>query len=92
MAASARDRQKAPEAVLFGQTLRRLRQERHWSQEQLAEAAGVTLNYIGNLERGEQGPSLHILVRLALALEMGIAELLKDFGFDVMRSLLRYPP
>jgi transcriptional regulator with XRE-family HTH domain len=87
MAASARDRGKAPEAVLFGQSLRRMRQERQWSQEQLAEAAGVTLNYIVNLERGEQGPSLHILVRLAMALEMDLPELLGDFGRGAMRRL-----
>lgn len=88
MVASARDRSKAPEAVLFGQSLRRMRQERQWSQEQLAEAAGVTLNYIGNLERGEQGPSLHILVRLARALEMDLPELLGDFGRGALRRLL----
>jgi transcriptional regulator with XRE-family HTH domain len=87
MAASARDRSKAPEAVLFGQILRRKRQERQWSQAQLAEAAGVTLNYIGNLERGEQGPSLHILIRLAMALEMDLPALLADFGRATMRRL-----
>jgi transcriptional regulator with XRE-family HTH domain len=65
-----------------------MRQERQWSQEQLAEAAGVTLNYIGNLERGEQGPSLHILVRLARALEMDLPELLGDFGRGALRRLL----
>jgi DNA-binding XRE family transcriptional regulator len=57
-----RDRKKAPRPS-FGQSLRGLRLERNWSQEQLAEAASVTLNYVGNLERGE-GPSLHILIRL----------------------------
>jgi transcriptional regulator with XRE-family HTH domain len=64
-----------------------MRHERQWSQEQLAEAAGVTLNYIGNLERGEQGPSLHILVRLAMALEMDLPELLADFGRAAIRRL-----
>ena len=87
MATSAHDRRKAPEAVLFGQSLRRLRLEHDWSQEQLAEAAGVTLNYIGNLERGEQGPSLHILVRLALAFEIDVPTLLGDFQRSAIRKL-----
>ena len=51
-----------------------------WSQEQLVEAAGVTLNYIGNLERGEQGPSLHILVRLVLAFEIDVPALSATFS------------
>src|SRR3954464_6503533 len=60
-------RQKATEAVMFSEALRRFRTARGWSQEQLSAEAGVTLNYVGNLERGEQGPSLHILIKLARA-------------------------
>ncbi|HYK04390.1 MAG TPA: helix-turn-helix transcriptional regulator [Thermoanaerobaculia bacterium] len=78
---------KAPEALLFGQSLRRLRTERGWSQERLAEAAGITLNYVGNLERGEQGPSLHVLVRLARALEIDLSVLVSDFRRDTIRKL-----
>lgn len=82
-----RERAKAPEAVLFGQSLRALRMERGWSQERLAVEAGITLNYVGNLERGEQGPSLHILVRLARALEMDLPALVADFGHEAIRKL-----
>jgi transcriptional regulator with XRE-family HTH domain len=78
---------KAPEAVLFGQSLRRLRTERDWSQDRLAEAAGITLNYVGNLERGEQGPSLHILIRLAQAFDVDLPALVGDFRRDAIRKL-----
>ncbi len=87
MAATKQERFKAPEAVLFGQSLRRFRNARDWSQERLAEAAGITLNYVGNLERGEQGPSLNVLVRLAKALEMDVPTLLADFRRDVVRKM-----
>ena len=87
MAGTKNDRRKAPEAVLFGQSLRRLRTERDWSQEKLAEQAGITLNYVGNLERGEQGPSLHVLVRLARALEVDVPTLVGEFRRDVVRKL-----
>jgi len=80
-------RQKASEAVLFGEALRRFRTARGWSQEQLAVEAGVTLNYVGNLERGEQGPSLHILIKLARAFEMDVPTLLQDFRGDALRKL-----
>ena len=87
MATKQRDRRKAPEAVLFGNALRRLRTERGWSQERLAEAAGITLNYVGNLERGEQGPSLNILVRLARALDTDVPTLLAEFSTAVFRRM-----
>jgi transcriptional regulator with XRE-family HTH domain len=87
MATTRRDTRKAPEALLFGQSLRRFRAEKGWSQERLAEAAGITLNYVGNLERGEQGPSLHVLVRLARALEMDLSVLVSDFRRDAIRKL-----
>lgn len=87
MAGTKSDRGKAPEAILFGKSLRRFRTERDWSQEKLAEQAGITLNYVGNLERGEQGPSLHVLVRLARALEVDLPTLLGDFRRDVVRKL-----
>ncbi|MGH9419435.1 MAG: helix-turn-helix domain-containing protein, partial [Thermoanaerobaculia bacterium] len=67
--------------------LRRFRTDRGWSQERLAELAGVTLNYVGNLERGEQGPSLHVLVRLARALEVDLGVLLADFRRETIRKL-----
>lgn len=72
---------------MFGNTLRRLRTERDWSQERLAEAAGITLNYVGNLERGEQGPSLNILVRLARALETDVPTLLAEFNNTTIQKL-----
>lgn len=87
MATKQRNRRKAPEAVLFGNALRRLRTERGWSQERLAEAAGITLNYVGNLERGEQGPSLNILVRLARALETDLPTLLAEFNSTIIRRI-----
>lgn len=87
MAAVDHNRRKAPEAVMFGESLRRFRIDRGWSQERLAEAAGITLNYVGNLERGEQGPSLNILLRLARALEIDAPTLLAAFGRDALRKL-----
>lgn len=80
-------RKKAPEAVLFGRKLRQIRAERGWSQEQLAASAGVSLNYIGNLERGEQGPSLNIILRLARAFEIDGARLLEVFRAETVKKL-----
>ncbi|MGH6957468.1 MAG: helix-turn-helix domain-containing protein [Caulobacteraceae bacterium] len=48
--------------------LRRLRQSKHLSQEELAARAEVSGNYVGILEREEKAVSIDVLERLAEAL------------------------
>lgn len=52
----------------FGLVLRRLRDERGLSQEDLAAASGVGRSFIAKLELGPNQPSLTTLFRLAGAL------------------------
>jgi transcriptional regulator with XRE-family HTH domain len=75
------------EAEIFGAGLRRLRLEREWTQEQLADAAGLTTTYVGQVERGAKVPSLTVVLRLARGLAVTPAELLADFTPSLMRSL-----
>lgn len=60
-------------AKQVGARLRAYRQQKHYSQEKLAELAGVHPTYIGQLERGEKNASLETLEKVcrALALPMG---------------------
>lgn len=75
------------EAKIFGHRLRQLRIARGWTQEQLAEAAGITSTYTSDLERGEKVPSLSILLRLARAFDISVAELLQDFTTEAVRRM-----
>ena len=54
-----------------------LRLAQNLTQEQLAEKASVTQQYIGLLERGERTPSLGMLQRLAKAFGVKITYLLE---------------
>jgi len=63
----------------FGTTVRRLRDERGYSQEELAERAGLHRNYVGGVERGERNVGLENIVRLARALSVRPSELFVDF-------------
>lgn len=53
----------------LGKQVRELRRKRGWSQEFLAAEAGLNINYLGGIERGERNPSLKNLARIADALE-----------------------
>jgi len=62
--------------VLLGQNVRRLRQQRRLSQEELALDAGMKRSYLSDLERGTRNPSVKALGRLAEALSVDPAVLL----------------
>jgi transcriptional regulator with XRE-family HTH domain len=47
------------------------------SQADLAEKAGLSREYIARLETGHHDPSLSVLVKLAKALKVKLAELLE---------------
>ena len=61
---------------ILAQNLRRLRQDRGLTQEELADLAGVNRNYVGMIEREENAASVDVLESLAKALKVRAAELL----------------
>jgi transcriptional regulator with XRE-family HTH domain len=63
--------------TLFGERVRLLRQARGLSQEALALAAGLDRTYIGGVERGERNISLLNIQKIAQALGVSLADLLK---------------
>jgi transcriptional regulator with XRE-family HTH domain len=65
---------------IFGKRLRELRQKRGVSQEKLAEMADLHRNYVGVLERGGQYASLDAICKLAHALKVKPADLLKTLS------------
>jgi transcriptional regulator with XRE-family HTH domain len=61
----------------FAAHVRRLRKDARWSQEELGEHAGIHRTYIGAMERGEANVTLDHLQRIADALKVDVAELLR---------------
>lgn len=51
----------------------------HFSQEQLAEYAGVHRTYVGFVERAERGITLLTLYKITKALDIKLEELFKGF-------------
>lgn len=55
--------------------LRQLRRDKGWSQEKLAEEAGIHRTYLAGIERSLRNPSLENLVKLANAVGVTLTEL-----------------
>jgi transcriptional regulator with XRE-family HTH domain len=62
---------------VFAANLRRLRNAKGLSQEDLAYEADVNRSYMSTLEKGASYPGLEVIGKLAAVLEVEPAELLK---------------
>ena len=62
-------------AVVFGLTLRKLREESGLTQEQLGFEAGLRRTYISILELGQQQPTLTTILKLARPLRRSAGEI-----------------
>src|SRR6185436_4320482 len=74
---AARSRWRVPKrtdtvAKAVGRRIRLLRMARQWSQERLADEAGMHRTYMWGIEQGVRNPSLRHLARLADALDVTI--------------------
>jgi transcriptional regulator with XRE-family HTH domain len=63
---------------LVGRNLQRLRKERGLSQEELAFASDLHRTYISGVERGVRNPTVTVLARIAVALEVEADALLRS--------------
>lgn len=61
----------------LGLNLRRFREKEGWSQEELADRTGLHRTYISGIERGIRNPTLMIIEKIAIALKVPPADLLK---------------
>lgn len=61
----------------FGKRVRELRKLKGWSQEELADKAGLHRTYVGTIERGEQNVSIDNIERLAKTLGVSLESLFK---------------
>jgi transcriptional regulator with XRE-family HTH domain len=61
--------------MAFGDNLRKLREARYLSQEELYDLAGLSKNQVGNIERGEVNTTISTAYALAKALDIPISDL-----------------
>jgi transcriptional regulator with XRE-family HTH domain len=61
----------------LARNLVRLRDERGWSQEELADQAGLHRTYVSGMERRVRNPTILVLERLAKALKTTASALIE---------------
>jgi transcriptional regulator with XRE-family HTH domain len=66
---------KAPELLRFGDNVRKLREQREWTQEQLAEKADLDQTFISGIERGTRNPTIITVTKLSKALKTSVSRL-----------------
>ncbi len=75
-------RDKKPINVRVGANIQKLREEQHYTQEELSEKLGVTPNHLSAIERGVSGISLELLEKLCQVLLVTSDHIL--FGYERM--------
>ena len=62
----------------LGKRIREARTEKHYTQQQLAEMAGIGQMYLGEIERGTKMPSLKSFIRIIETLGISADYVLRD--------------
>lgn len=71
-------KEKKEFAKLVGQRIKDTRKANGFTQERLAEEAGYDSAYIGHVETGRYSPSVYTVWRMAKAMKIDLADILKD--------------
>jgi transcriptional regulator with XRE-family HTH domain len=74
----SRRKKRQPDAELFGAVVRERREARGWTQEDLAERAEMNASYLGFVERGDNVPTLTIIIQIAEGLGVEVPDLLRE--------------
>lgn len=60
----------------LGMRIRQIRKVKGWSQDELAKKCGISMSFLGHIERGTRIMSLETFVSICSALDTGADELL----------------
>lgn len=67
-----------PPSPVVGEAVRRLRKQKGMTLQALAEASGVSLGMLSQVERGRSNPSVRVLSAIRVALDASLADLFDE--------------
>lgn len=62
---------------VLGGKIRKIREKKNLTQEELADKVGISRVYMGYIEQGRNAPSLKVLEKIAKALKSPLPNLLR---------------
>lgn len=72
---------------LFGNKLKKLRNKRKLTQEELSFRSGLDRSYLAQIELGLKNASLVSICKLALGLNMGVSEFFPEIDKKVLQEI-----
>ena len=60
----------------FGNNLRQVREKRKFSQDEVAQMAGISVTYYAGIERGEENPTFAVIESICKALKVKSSQVL----------------
>ena len=64
----------------LGRRIRAFRKLKGFTQQELAEGVGVSIDILGPIERGNRLPEQELLEKISLFLDIDLRELVKQYG------------
>lgn len=74
---------------LVGEVLRDARSDRGETQREVADRAGISVQYLSEIERGRKEPSSEMLAAVGGALDLPLVEIARSVGRRLTRSASR---
>ena len=71
------------DAIIVGQVIQRVREEKRMSQELVSGLAGIGRTHLSAIERSERKPTLETFYKLSLAMGIRPSALLKEIENEV---------
>ncbi len=71
---------KNPVLIRLGKNLRKAREAKGWSQEEMAHRAGVHRTYVGSVERGEYNATILTIRTFSKALGISLRDAIRGIS------------
>jgi transcriptional regulator with XRE-family HTH domain len=67
---------------LIGDRVKDLRLKKKFTQERLSEDIGINPKYLSSIERGKENPTLNMLIKLAVSLDVEMEQLFSYLQYE----------
>ncbi len=74
---------------VFGKKLQHLRKQKNLTQEEVSGRSGLSIQFVGEIERGKRNPSLSSVKKIASALDVAVADVFDIEEFQLTTEELR---